>query len=113
MKSGPALRIAFPLVLAFNTTVAFSDDCAALADNRALSAKARQLLVQTCAAEQSQAVRGNHDRGDNKIPAAETARADLNIDLSTDLEATAAGLNNGQTKANSGHSFVRLKRVTE
>ena len=112
MKPGPVLRSALSLILAFNVTVAFSDDCAALSGNRALSAKARQSLVQACAAEQNQAVRGNRDREDNN-PAAETARADLNIDLSTDLEATAAGLNNGPAKANSGHSFVRLKRVTE
>lgn len=102
-------------VLLAHTAYASSPECIDSAVKQRLSDEAKQQFILACMAKRALGVDANV-RTDQTESADQPAQANCNIpdrctDLSSQLEATAAGPG-GDARANSGHSFVRLKRIS-
>lgn len=118
-KANP-LRVSFVVILAFAACGARAGnlDCQALAKEHKLSGENKQAFLKECLRDQAQDEKitavvpapRSPTKGDRAAPVC----MDLNRcgDLSLHLEATAAGLGAG-ARSNSGHSFVRVRRVSE
>ncbi len=115
MKTITAIIMA---ALAANTVYAGNPNCNALAKESKLSGEAKLNFINECTSGQVQTREEKpatrpHQVGDaNMSVTTKCQPLDHCGDLSTQLEATAAGLG-GNAGANSGHSFVRVKRVSE
>lgn len=137
MRTGIAIVIA---LFAVNPVYAIDPDCAAMATDKNLTGVNKSSFIKVCQAEAclAGAIRqqlsgeariaftkrclAEAAPSDRETQASNKARAEAppktcaNIeqcgDLSTDLEATAAGMG-GEAGMNSGHTFVRLRRLSE
>jgi hypothetical protein len=93
-------------------------ECAALAAQHKLAGLAKSRFLENCRADAQRDDAGDPALNHGPVEAAHDRLAAkcLSIeecgDLSTELEATAAGLG-GEAGANSGHTFVRIKRISE
>lgn len=101
------------LALIANYTVAAASECAVLAEKQLLSDQAKQHFIQACQAKQNlQTTTGEGSPQGASVSDGVQAGCPKPCDFSTQLEASAAGVD-GEARANSGHSFIRLKRVSE
>jgi hypothetical protein len=109
-------RIVFGVigVLSMNCALASEAGCAVLAEKQRVAENAKQQFIQACLDRITQGSGSEmtaQKSSTNETPQALCADMER-CDPSTQLEASAAGLGNG-TRANSGHNFVRVKRVSE
>jgi hypothetical protein len=108
------------IMAAFTASTAYAGNpnCNTLAKESKLSSEAKLNFIKECNSGQVQAreekpVTRSHQVGNaNKSASTRCQTLDRCGDLSTQLEATAAGLG-GDAGANSGHSYVRVKRVSQ
>lgn len=110
----PSHLVWFCLLLA-NTAYSSNSECIDTAVKQRVSAEARQQFIEACMTRQAPSVNPKV-RTDPVAATDQPAHASCDTpdrcsDFSTQLEVTAAGPESG-AKANSGHSFVRLKRVS-